>query len=201
MKMKNSIKTSLVLAALLSSTVGFSNDTIITENKITNPVTNMSFDYVKKGAKLYIKDANGYVLYTYPIKSTGSWSKSFDLTNLPDGEYYFELDKNAEIVITPFKVDSNLAEVQKDKEVKIAKPQFIVKDNHVYLSKMSMDKKITKIDVYYEGSELAYSEKLKDTKNLNRVYDFSKSLKGDYIIQVNSEGKTFSERVNVGTIY
>ncbi len=112
--MKNILKTNIVLAAMLTSTLAYSNDSITIKPEIKSPVTNVSFDNVNEASSLIIKDSDNYILYSYQIKKTGNWSKEFDFSNLPDAVYYIELEKPAEIVVTPFEVRSNIAKVYKE---------------------------------------------------------------------------------------
>jgi allophanate hydrolase subunit 1 len=83
----------------------------------------------------------------------------------------------------------------KDGERNISKPEVLVRDGMVYLSKDSNDHKSVKIEVYYEGQDLAYSERIKKGQKVNRVYDFSSSKKGNYVIVMSSEGRTFTNKV------
>ena len=115
--------------------------------------------------------------------------------------YYIELEKLAEIVVTPFEVRSNIAKVFKEDEYKIAKPQITLKDDYVYVSKMTMDKRSTKIEILYEGKDMAFSETLKNSNSLSRVYDFTNCLEGNYLFVIKSEGKTFTDNVFIkGTL-
>ena len=95
-------------------------------------------------------------------------------------------------------VKNNVAEFIKDEAFKVVKPEVIVKDDRVYISKTSDKEQTWKIEVfYYEGYDLAHREKLKDTKSLNRIYDFSNSKKGNYVIVLSSQGRTFSNSITI----
>jgi hypothetical protein len=137
------------------------------------------------------------VLYKEQIDETGTYSRKFDLTSLPDAEYYFELDKQDKIKIIPFVIKDKVAEFAKSAEHNFAKPKVFEKSDLVYISRTSSDKQTWEIDVYFEGSDLAHSEKLKNVQNLNRIYDFSTSQKGQYTIILSSEGRTFSNHINI----
>jgi len=77
----------------------------------------------------------------------------------------------------------------------IQKPEVLLKDGYVYISKNAPDNKSVEIEVYYEGSDLAYSERIRKGQKVNRVYDFSGSKKGNYVIVLRSEGRTFTNSV------
>jgi len=60
-----------------------------------------------------------------------------------------------------------------------------------------MEEENLKIEVYYEGYDLAYSEKIRDTKNLRRIYDFTGSQKGNYLIVFTSKGRIFTNNISI----
>ncbi|PIQ27109.1 MAG: hypothetical protein COW63_16755 [Bacteroidetes bacterium CG18_big_fil_WC_8_21_14_2_50_41_14] len=193
--MKKLVSISFVLVAMLASMVGYSNEYVFITNNPSDKVTELTFEKVEKGSTLTLKDKQDEVLYTETMEQTGSYSKGFDLTILPDGVYYFELDTREAIKVLPVQVMGTTVKFVKEGERNISKPKVMVRDAVVYLSKESMDHKSVKIEVYYEGQDLAYSERIKKGQKVNRVYDFSSSRKGNYVIVMRSEGRTFTNKV------
>ena len=175
----------------------YSNEFTILANEETIDVTTVSFENVKEGSLLIIKDIDGITLYSEQIEKTGTYTKRFDLTNLPDAKYYFELDTQEEIAIFPFYIEANIAEFVKEEAYTIVKPEVVAKDDFVYISNNSLEYQSLKIDVFYEGYDLAYSEKIKDVASLNRIYDFSNSKKGNYDIVFSFQGRSFSNSINI----
>lgn len=198
--MKQIIKISLVLVFVLTYTFSFSNDVELFVKNKSDKFSYVTFENVNEGSLLLIKDIDGEILYSEQIKQTGTYTKGFILTNLPNADYYFELDKQDMIKISPFKVDGNSVVFLEEKGYEIAKPEVIVKNSCVYISKEAMLKQSIKIEVYNEDYDLAFSEKLKNTQSLNRVYDFSNFKKGEYIILVKSEGRVFENKINIGSL-
>lgn len=195
--MKNGIKKSLVLVLMFSAMVAYSNMNTNLPKKKANNVTVVTIEYVNKGSTLFIKDSVGFILYSQKIKESGVYTKRFDFSNLPNADYYFELDKADEIKIMPFTVRANIAEFVKAKEYVIDKPDVAVKDDRVYISLLSTEKQLWEIDVYYEGDDLAFSEKLNNVQRLNRIYDFSTSKKGNYTLVFSMEGRTFENSIEI----
>jgi hypothetical protein len=188
--MKQLLKRSLVLVAIFTTTAVYSSEFTLLSNKDTNNISNVIFKDVNQGSVLLLKDGDGQILHSELIEKPGTYSGRFDLSNLPDAEYYFELDMPKEIVITPFTVKHGHAVFSNSEAQKIAKPEVYVKDDKVFISKEFEEKQTWEIDVYYnEGYDLAHNEKLKNTQSMKRVYDFSGSEKGDYTI-VFTSGKT-----------
>ncbi|WP_298517291.1 hypothetical protein [uncultured Kordia sp.] len=162
--------------------------------------TILTFNNVKKGHQLVIKDTNLLILYKEAIQKNGSYSRGFDLTALPDGDYYFELDKDLEIVVIPFTVTSSKVTFNKDKETVIYKPTVRLDENHLFISRLSLDAQPLSIKIYYrasynEGEDLVFSEAFENTKIVERVYELSKQKKGKYTIVFTSQDREFTEHI------
>jgi len=193
--MKKLLVISLVLAAMTASSVGYSAEYALSSNEPTGKVTSVTFQHVEQGSTLVLKDQKDVVLYTEKIEKSGTYSKGFDLSNLPDGVYYFEFETKDLIKVMPFRMTQSEVAFLKEEERNIRKPEVVVVDGYVYISTTSPEDKSVIIDVYYEGWDLAYSERIKKGQQVNRVYDFSGSKKGNYVIVMKSDGRTFKNNV------
>ena len=192
--MKKLTKRSLIILGLFTSLLSFANDGYTTIKEKEPKVTNVSFKNVKLGSMLSIKDINGLVIYKESIVKKGAYSKGFDLTALPNGEYYFELDSELKIVIIPFNVVSNQVKFKKEEEFTIFKPNIRVKDDIVYVTRSSNSESVVNYRIYYQkNNDLVYSEKLENVKNFNKIFDFSTSEKGTYLFVFYTEGRKFSK--------
>ncbi len=195
--MKNLIKRSLVFVVLFTALLGRANDISSLRNIKDDKTTMLTLLDVKQGNQLSIKDAFGLVLYKESIKDSGEFVKGFDLTSLPDGEYYFELDRDLEIRVIPFTVSMAKVDFNKEMETIIYKPYVSKKENNILLSKLSLDKQPLEVKIYYDydsGSyELIHSETLENTINIQRVYRLLKREKGNYKVVMNTEGRSFVE--------
>ena len=192
--MKKLTKRSLIILGLFTSLLSFANDGYTTIKEKEPKVTNVSFKNVKLGSMLSIKDINGLVIYKESIVKKGAYSKGFDLTALPNGEYYFELDSELKIVIIPFNVVSNQVKFKKEEEFTIFKPNIRVKDDIVYVTRSSDSESVVNYRIYYQkNNDLVYSEKLENVKNFNKIFDFSTSEKGTYLFVFYTEGRKFSK--------
>jgi len=166
--------------------------------------TLITLDNVKIGQELFIKDINGSVIYEESIEVAGSFKKEFDLATLPDGLYFIELNKDVEINVIPFTVNSYSAELHMEKQTTIFKPVIRLKDNFVFIAKISLSQEPMEIELYYDANEshsemyeLLHTEKIENTTTVHRVYKLDKYENGNYKVIFKSEGRTFTEQVKL----
>ena len=197
--MKTAIKKSLVLVALIfATTVSYGNEISTNTNDGKGVKTSLTFNYVTKGSLLLIKDSNGLTLYKELIEKNGTYTKGFDLTSLPDGNYYFELSKDVEIRMIPFKIEKTVVTFDKVKEVIYFKPVVWLNKGRVFVSKMTFEDEILEIEILSSTDESILHDKIKRKGNtLGKIYDFSTSEKGTYTIITKSNGRRFVNHVNI----
>ncbi|MCL5127023.1 hypothetical protein [Algibacter sp. L4_22] len=196
--MKNVIKHSkkiLLAAAMLTVLIGNAKDksSALKKGLIKTALT---VDNVKEGNLLSIKDQNGITLYKELILESGTYKKGFDLTALPNGDYFFEVDKDVEIKTIPFTVESNKVVFKKDEEVTVFKPFVRENDGVVYISKLAPDYASLKISIYgnYNGAfELIHSDKFENLQTIQKAY---KLEKGSYKIVLNSDNNEYTKFIN-----
>lgn len=198
--MKNAIKKNVVLVMLFAMLCSYATESPSLKNKEDGKTTLVLKD-VRLGEELIIKDFYGVILYKESIQHNGDYSKSFDLTELPDGNYSFELEKALQIQIIPFKVSFNTVSFNKEEGNIIYKPFVRIKDNFVYVTQLSLKEKPLKIDLFYEYSNddfnKIHSETIKNTKQIKRVYKLSKDRKGTYKVVFECEGRTFKNIIEI----
>jgi len=200
MKTIKDLKKSILMVALMTASLSYANNTssfIVTKDI---KKTALILEHVKKGELISIKNNSGLILYKEIIKSSGTYSKGFDLTELPDGNYFFELDGDVEIKTIPFLVKANNVVFDRTKETILFKPTARLKGNLILVSKLALDFEPLKIDLYYKGIsgsfELINSETIDNTKFIERIYKLSDDYKGNYKIVYNTSGKEFTEYIN-----
>ena len=200
--MKNVINTPkkvIIMVAMISTVMGYANNesgNLIKDLKKTSITLK-----VKQGNLLFIKDANGIILYRETIEQNGLYTKGFDLSALPNGNYVVELEKDVEIKIMPFEVLETKVIFNKEDESLFFKPVTRVKDDLVFVSKIALDNENLNIAVYKKAEnftdanyDLVFEESLKETKNLERIYKLSRE--GDYKIVYSTNGRVFTEYIN-----
>tara|TARA_R110002051_G_scaffold273672_2_gene334331 strand:+ start:355 stop:936 length:582 start_codon:yes stop_codon:yes gene_type:complete len=179
----------LVVVFMLMTLVNYANKTAL--NNVLNAKKIMVvFKDVKKGQQLTIKDDSGIVLHLENVEKGRNLIKLFDFSKLKDGNYTLELEKDFEIIIKSITVKGNIVVFDDDAQTKIFKPVIRNEKNRVMITQIAFDKKPIEIAIYYNG-EVIYSETLKGSPILNRVYRLDGELIGDYKVIVNNNGRSY----------
>lgn len=189
------------MVTMLAASLSFANDGSFLIIKKDAKTTALKLENVKQGNLLSIKDAKGVVLFEEAIKKNGIYNKGFDLTELPNGKYLFELEKDFEIKTMPFEVAENKIAFIEEEETIVFKPSVRVDKNLILISKLNLDKKPLKIDLYFEDKslnsyDLLLSETIENTQKIERAYKFSTAKKGNYKLVFKSEGQEFIKYIN-----
>jgi hypothetical protein len=200
--MKNiikNLKNGILMVAMSASMLSFANEISIIKVKNDTDKTSVTLTDVKEGNLLSIKDENGIVLYKEFIEKSGSYTKGFDLTQLPNGAYLFEIDKDVEINTIPFTVNAEVVTFVKEEEKIIYKPITRVVGNLLYVTKLSLDESPLVIDIFYEAGsvngtlEAIHSETIKDSKIIERVFKLEDFNQGTFEVVCHTDGRTFSK--------
>lgn len=196
--MKNLARKSLVAVGLMMSLSTLANDNELAIKEKETNVTSIRFENVIQGSSLTIKDENGLVLYNESIEQSGDYTKGFDLSSLPNGDYFFELNSELKLVVIPFNVDASEVVLEKGSEESIYKPAVITKEDMVYVSRTAIDETPLSCKIYYaDNYDLVHTAKFEEMEEVNKTYDFSTAKKGNYVFVFESKGRKFTKNVKI----
>jgi hypothetical protein len=196
--MKKVIRKGVLMLGILTTMASYANEVSYASINKETKRTILKLNKVKEGHRLVIKDANGVILYKEYIKDSGAYSKEFDLTELPDGKYVFEIEKDVEINIIPFKVVSSKVTFNKEEESTIYKPVVFKRGDLVYISRSNFTELPLEYKIYYAyNDDLIASENFKHDEPVKKVYNFSNARKGIYTVVFRTGGRVFVQKVKV----
>ncbi|TXE13074.1 hypothetical protein FUA26_04570 [Seonamhaeicola algicola] len=189
-------KTVIVMVAMLATVIANANEISLIKFGKDLRGTALTIENVKEGNLLSIKDIYGITLYKEVIEQSGLYTKGFDLTDLPDGNYFFELEKDMEIKTIPFTVNATKVTFNKTEETTTFKPFVRESNGLVYVTKLALNAEPMEITVYgldENDAELLLDETIENTKNIERVYKLSA---GKYKMVFNFDGKEYTKYIN-----
>ncbi|WP_179353460.1 hypothetical protein [Winogradskyella vidalii] len=182
--MKALFKNILVLAVVLGGTFTSYADTTLE--------TNTNFNEVSKGDYISVADASGEIIYSGLINFDGNIKNLYDFSQLKDGTYTVEVNKDFEIEINSLEVKKNVVTYTNSRSKTIYKPVFRAKDSRIIISKLGLDINEMTVELYFKN-ELIHSETVKGQDVLNRVYKLDPSVRGNYTAIIRSNGRVFVE--------
>ena len=185
--MKNLLRRILVVAVMLGTYTGYANEKMEVKS-ISNNVT--------KGNYISVTDASGEVIYSGRINHSGNLTSLFDFTQLKNGIYTIEVNKDFVIEVKSIQVKDNIVTFLNTSDEKIFKPVFRAEDSKVLISKLALGSNEMTVELYYEN-ELIHAETVKGKDVLNRVYKLDNTLRGDYRAIIRSNERVFIENFSI----
>ncbi|AUC21251.1 hypothetical protein BTO15_03630 [Polaribacter sejongensis] len=194
--MKTIIKTILVVTLMFGTLISYANDNKESTNAVAVKRVKVEYKAVKKGNALTIKNEYGITIYKQVLQSSGNYTKTFDLTNLEDGLYTTELEKDFEIIVKKLEVKDGFVTFYKDENEIIFKPVIRTEGNLVMISKIEFEEKPLNVTLYYQNN-IILSDEVSGEKVLNRVYKLSEFEKGTYKVVVNTNDRTYVKNFTI----
>ena len=176
-----------MLAVMIGSFTSYATETLEAA-----PTSN----YVKKGNLISVSDSFGEVIYSGTVNYSGALTSLFNFTQLKDGKYTVEVDRDYEIEINTIEVKNHLVSYLASSRKVIFKPLVRNENAKLLISKLDLESDNMNVELYYEG-ELILSETVKGSKVLNRVYRLDKTLKGSYTAKITSNDRVFVENFRI----
>ncbi|WP_370477510.1 hypothetical protein [Tamlana flava] len=190
-------KKGILMVTIMATLVSFANEDGKSIIKDDIKKTAITLTNVKVGDLLTIKDYNGIILYKESIEASGIYQKGFDLSALPNGDYFFEVDKDMEIKILPFTVKAKEVIFVKENGTSVFKPHIRQKDDMLLISKLALSLEPLKVKIYSDNNseyEMIYSDVIEDTRTIEKAYKLKKG--GDYKIVLSSDERTYTKFIN-----
>ena len=138
-------------------------------------------------------------MYSEVIETSGVFTKLYDFTLLPEGDYAFELEKDFEVKIKPLTIEANKVYLNSDDESVFYKPVVNLKDNKILISQLALNGNPLTIKLYYtkkgEDEVLLYRATYQNNEKhiIEKVLSLSKNYKGEYRIVLSSNGQDYSD--------
>ncbi|WP_299015504.1 hypothetical protein [uncultured Polaribacter sp.] len=185
---KNYLLVALMFGTLI--TYGTEKKNTTAANKVT-----VAFKEVKKGHVLSIKNNKYTTVYTLKIKQNGTFAKTLDLSNLEEGNYSAELEKDSKIMVKYFTV--NKGNVTFENEKTVFKPVIRTENDLVLISKIDFNKEPLKVKLFYKD-EVIVNETVEDeSKILNRIYKLSEDKSGEYTVIIKTDNRTYTKNFTI----
>lgn len=196
--MKSLIKNVLLIAVMVTGLVGYSSEgeiNVITK-ELNSKVIQFKLQNYDGDLEVRVRDAHSYELYTENF-SGDLYTKTYDLTTLPNGLYFIEFSGRTKVKTIPFRVRRHNVEfVYSDTKI-YYKPVVSVKEKMVKITKLALDLEPLTIELYNSDNELIHEEVLEGKMDLKRSLNLKKLAKGDYNLILKSKGEVITKSITI----
>ena len=201
-QLKNLVLKSLIFALpLLISTAlsGSATNTLKIETEPSEKSIYLSFkDNQSSNVFIQIKDKIGAVLYKEKVVNQKEFSKKFNLTNLPEGEYFIEVADDLKAIIQPIVILTSNIKITPSKRSEFYKPVFKYKNNKLDINLLANNCQSVAIDVIESHNQIIFSQKFKNEgKPFGERFDLGKLEKGVYNVRIIAGNQSYYKTVEV----
>jgi len=191
--MKKIIRTITAVAILFATT------TMANELKLDTDGTSksLSFEWDAQfvDTSIKIEDQNGDIIYADNFTEVDKYAKRFDLSPLPQGDYFLKVENTMREVVYSIRVNQNDVSIVDEKEN--LKPVYRKEDGKVYLSLLNLDKENVKVSVVDSSRRVLFTESFEEESIVEKTFNFQDALEGDYTLVVEDGESTYYESVSV----
>ena len=137
-----------------------------------------------------ILDIEGVIIYSEKVGDVASYSKKFDLRNLPDGDYVLKVEDTLKETLFELNVDNSNVLIEERREN--TKPVFKKNAQKVFLNLLNSDKEDVKITIYDSENRVVFNETVVNAVLVEKAFNFEKAYKDTYMVVVkNGEGSYY----------
>jgi len=187
---------------MLFAFVAFANTLMATGNLKVNivPLTSEKAVVDISNAKasnfqISIENTKGEVVYYKETDdATDNYRKTFDFSNLENGDYKLSATADQFTTVRSFKIKNKNIAVGKEKNM--MEPYFAYKDGILKLSFLNFSEGNLSVN-FYSNDDLVYSKDLGYKFDVNEGFNLKKLDKGSYSVVLSTDDKTYSYNVNV----
>jgi len=196
--MKNLLKISLIATILFTSVNTYANNddlslkVNIAERKIIHLSINQTQDM-----KVTFYGLNNEVLYEKKGHELSGASKTYDLTDFPDGDYTMKLETDLKSVEYQINIENNKASLSTASNKEAFKPVLTKKDGMVTLNLDYTNKAPVEIMIFDEFNNQLYTNTYNNSEKLVRKFNVGKALSNKLTFVITSKNQAFNSTIDV----
>ena len=188
-----SVKNILVVACMLGTLLGYANGGEELSLVEGTKKVKVAFEDVHEGEVLIVRNQNGEILHREVISHDGNISKVFDFSNLENGNYEIDLNKDSETLIKPFAIKDNELVFKKESKSIFHRPLIQTNNNIVKVSKLFTEDDSAEVIIYYNDLEVFTEQLNSKSDHLSKLYKLKDYDHGTCKVIVHTEGKSYTK--------
>lgn len=144
-----------------------------------------------------ISDQDGNVLKSETVESAPSFTKRYDFSRLPEGDYTFSVSKTLMEKVQPFTITKKEVVVDESKAIDKFSPMIRTTANHLDVNLLLSGAADVKVIISNAAGDKVFGEKVASDRVFNRRYNLAALTAGEYTFEIKTEGKVFYKTFEV----
>lgn len=196
--MKNLLKISLIATILFTSVNTYANtdDLSLKVNSAERKTIRLSINETQD-MKVTFYGLNDEILYEKQGHELSGSTKTYDLTDFPDGNYLMKLETDSKLVEYQINIENNKASLSTVSNKEVFKPVLTKKDGVVTLNLENTTKAPVEITIFDEFNNQLYTNVYNDSAKLVRKFNIGKTLSTQLTFVITSKDQAFNSTINV----
>jgi len=145
-----------------------------------------------------IKDQNDFVFFSEKVEGQTSFSKMYNLENLPKGKYFLVVENNEKIITQLIWANERFLSIDNQNQSIILKPTIAVAETFVDINMLYFQKDKVAILLKDAEGNVIYNDHFKTCGSLNKRFNINDLPKGNYQIAIQTNLFSVSEHFEVG---
>lgn len=194
--MKSLIKLTVFTAILISTAMGSAKEPkLMLTHKLDERAFVFMLDSPAPDTTIKFTDTQGNAVYSEKMGVVTSYSKKFDLSTLPYGIYFFEVEDAYTEILYTVSVSPSKVSILKKEEKK--KPVFRKIGNKLYLNLLNLDESNVEIKVLDSDNRVLFKEVIAGEQIVEKAINFENAFGDVYTVVVSKGNDTYYENVLV----
>lgn len=196
--MKNLLKISLIATILFTSVNTYANndDLSLKVNSVERKTIRLSINETQD-MKVTFYGLNDEILYEKKGHELSGSSKTYDLTDFPDGNYIMKLETGLKSVEYQINIENNKASLSTASNKEAFKPVLTKKDGVITLNLDYTNKAPVEIVIFDEFNNQLYTDIYNDSAKLVRKFNIGKALSSKLTFVITSKDQAFNSTIDV----
>lgn len=194
--MNKILKISLVMAVVLTAlnAAAVNPDFSLDLKKVEGRKVSFTLKEMKK-VKLSIYDSNDVLIFKEDVAASGNMNRTYDLTGLPDGDYYLETESNLKIMRYKIAVVGTVAKLSTEAVSEVYKPVFLLKDGKVTMNLLNMNEVPVTVKVLDAHDLEVHKETYASGVSFGKVFNMKKFEGKKCTFLISYDGNTYEKTI------
>lgn len=157
----------------------------------------MTINDLREPAKIKLQDESGIILLQEQAKTTGNYSKVYNLSNLPNGTYFMSIRTSTKETVQPVKLTTRGVEVDKSKRKDFFSPVIRSTEDHVDVSLYNGKIADVNVSILDAGQNVVFEESLENVILVQKRYSTKKLMWGSYTMVIETANDVYRSEFQV----